>query len=61
MNDDFVLFPEVRRRLCVCDNRALKAICKRHNVRWFELNQRVLALRRADLDLLLARACREAA
>ncbi|MGC2776831.1 MAG: hypothetical protein WA418_14480 [Bradyrhizobium sp.] len=59
---DLVNFPEARRMLSIGDNRALKAACRRFDIRWIELNSRVLALRRSDIDLLLHRAAnREAA
>lgn len=60
---DLVPFPECRRRLAINDNRSLKAICRRHGVRWLALNTRVLALRREDIETLLQRAstCAEAA
>ena len=52
---DIIKFPEARRQLGM-ENRGLKKACARHGVRWLQINSRVLAIRRDDLELLLERA-----
>jgi hypothetical protein len=52
---ELVRFPEARRQLGM-ENRAIKKACVRFGVQWLQINSRVLALRRSDLETLLARA-----
>jgi hypothetical protein len=54
---ELVKFPEARRMLGM-ENRAIKSACHRHGIPWLEINSRVLALRRSDLESLLNRASR---
>jgi hypothetical protein len=52
---ELVRFPQIHRETGM-ENRAIKKACERHGIQWLQINSRVLALRRADLETLLDRA-----
>jgi hypothetical protein len=52
---ELVKFPEIRRQTGM-ENRAIKKACARFGVEWLQINSRVLALRKPDLETLLNRA-----
>jgi hypothetical protein len=52
---ELVRFPEVRRQTGM-ENRAIKKACQRFGVQWLQVNSRVLALRRSDLETLMPNA-----
>ncbi|WP_316178261.1 MULTISPECIES: hypothetical protein [unclassified Bradyrhizobium] len=56
MSTNLVYFPDARALLGIGDNATLKKLLRAHGVKWIAFNSRRLAVRRADLDLLLTLA-----
>jgi hypothetical protein len=52
---ELVRFPEIHRETGM-ENRAIKKACERFGIQWFQINSRVLALRKPDNEKLLDRA-----
>jgi hypothetical protein len=55
-----IRMPEVRRRLGLAQSRTVLAAAARFQIPICRLNSRVLALRRSDLEKLIARSAGEA-
>ena len=55
-----IRMPEVRRRLGFAQSRTVLAAAERFQIPICRLNSRVLALRRSDLEKLIARSAGEA-